>query len=505
MKRSMKNYNDLLNKLLNYDLLLSPTIDESEINSHLTNYPHIAEMINVLINKIDELIKQRNEAEELEAILQSSSEGIEAVDIHGKIKYVNPAFLKITQIPANQRIDQNIFEKNSDGLLAKVLRSGKPFHNVTTRAPGSGSECIASATPIYSKGEMIGAVIVVSDISNTIRIVKELEKSKSALATLYDKLGNPHYSFERMVGNSGVLQRTIELAKVYSESTSTVLILGESGTGKEVFAQAIYNYANSTKGPFISLNCAAIPQHLLESELFGYEKGAFTGAVQRRIGMFELANNGTIFLDEIGDLDYSMQGKLLRVLQENEFRRVGGNEMIRINVRVIAATNRPLEKMIREGTFREDLYYRLNVLPLNIPPLRERKEDIPALVTFFIQKYNLKLGKDIVDIEENAMEILTSYKWPGNIRELENVIERAMNMSKSRTLGNELISQLIISEKASNPVEQDLIPIAEMEKKMIERSLEVFGTSLEGKKLAAKALGISLASLYNKIKEIKYK
>ncbi len=498
----MKNIYEKLKEYINFDLDLTRKIDRSEIGTCLNMFPQIAEIIDLLIGKIDEIVEQRNEAEELKAILQSSYEGIEAVDIHGRIKYVNPAFLKITQIPADQRLNQNIFDKNPDGLLAKVLKSGKPFNNITTQAPGSGKECIASATPVHYKGEMIGAVIVVSDISSTIRIVKELEKSKSVLATLYDKLGNAHYSFERMVGNSRALQTTIELAKVYSESTSTVLILGESGTGKEVFAQSIYNHSISKRGPFISLNCAAIPQHLLESELFGYEKGAFTGANQRRIGMFELANNGTIFLDEIGDLDYSMQGKLLRVLQENEFRRVGGNKVIRIDVRVIAATNRSLEVMIKEGTFREDLYYRLNVLPLRIPPLRERKEDIPALVEFFIRKYNLKLGKNIVGCEENAMEILADYKWPGNIRELENVVERAMNLTKRTIIGTKLISQLIFTEKTSNTVdENDLIPIAEMEKILIARSLEIFGTDLKGKKLAAKALGISLASLYNKIRK----
>lgn len=505
MENKTNENNDLIKRLFQYDLQMPSNFRESDLDLLLAKYPHFAQIMNGLFAKIDELIQQRDAAEELEAILQSSTEGIEAVDINGNIKYVNPAFLTITQIPANERINQNIFEKNADGLLAKVLKHGKPFRNVTTRAPGSGTECIASASPVYRNGEMIGAVIVVSDISNTVRIVKELEKSKSALATLYDKLGNSQYSFERMVGHSGALTRTIELAKVYSESTSTVLILGESGVGKEVFAQAIYNYSTSIKGPFISLNCAAIPQHLLESELFGYEKGAFTGANQRRIGMFELANNGTIFLDEIGDLDYSMQGKLLRVLQENEFRRVGGNETIRINVRVIAATNRPLEAMIKEGKFREDLYYRLNVLPLNIPPLRERKEDIPALVHFFIQKYNLKLGKSIEHIEENAMELLTSYKWPGNIRELENVIERAMNISKGNFLGNELISQLIISDNDSPAAVQELIPIAEMEKRLIARGLEIFGSSLQGKKLTAKALGMSLASLYNKIREYQIK
>jgi PAS domain S-box-containing protein len=501
----IKDHNVLLNRMLDHDLISSQHLDISELESHFVKFPKMAGVIGVLLDQIDELIKQRNAAEELEAILQSTTEGIEAVDIEGKVKYVNSAFLRITQIPANERINQNIFEKNPEGLLAKVLNQGKPYHNVTTRAFGSGADCIASATPVYRNGEMIGAVIAVSDISNTIKIAKELEKSRSALATLYDKLGNPHHTFERMVGGSEAFVNTIELAKVFSQSTSTVLILGESGTGKELFAQAIYNDSHFNKGPFISVNCAAIPQHLLESELFGYEKGAFTGAVQRRIGMFELAHNGTIFLDEIGDLDYALQGKLLRALQENEFRRVGGNEMIRTNARVIAATNRPLKQMIKEGTFREDLYYRLNVLQLNIPPLRERKEDIPALVKFFIQKYNLKLGKDIQDFEPSVMGILTAYPWPGNIRELENVIERAINMSNGRRFGIELFSHMVSSGQASNHVEQDLVPIAEMEKRMVTRALDIYGRSLQGKKMAAKALGISLASLYSRIKEIKYK
>lgn len=505
MSEPMTNVRSLLDRLLLLDLTLPPGISESDLDTLFVNHPPLTQLLTNLLDRMEELIEQRDAADELEAILQSSTEGIEAVDINGNIKYVNPAFLTITQIPANERMNQNIFEKNPEGLLAKVLQHGQPFRNVTTRAPGSGTECIASASPVYRKGEMIGAVIVVSDISNTVRIVKELEKSKSALATLYDKLGNPQYSFERMVGHSGALTRTIELAKVYAESTSTVLILGESGVGKEVFAQAIYNYSTFAKGPFISLNCAAIPQHLLESELFGYEKGAFTGATQRRIGMFELANHGTIFLDEIGDLDYSMQGKLLRVLQENEFRRVGGNETIRVNVRVIAATNRPLEAMIKEGKFREDLYYRLNVLPLNIPPLRERKDDIPALVRFFMQKYNLKLGKSIKEIDDHAMESFTSYKWPGNIRELENVIERAMNISKGNTLSDELISQLILSEHRAPDVAQELMSFAAMEKMMIAKGLEMYGSSSQGKKLTAKALGVSLATLYNKIREYQIK
>jgi PAS domain S-box-containing protein len=490
--------NNLIRRIQQFDL---DTHDEADFKLHLQEHPNILKVFETLISHTEELVTQRNAAEELEAILQSSTEGIEAADITGKIKYVNSAFLRITRIPAEQRINQNIMEKNPEGLLAQVLKHGKPLHNVTTRAPGSGSECIASATPIYRNEEMIGAVVVVSDISNMIKIAKELDKSRSMLATLYDKLGNPHHTFDRMVGHSSAFQKTIENAKIFAQSSSTILIMGESGTGKELFAQAIYNDSDFHKGSFISVNCAAIPQHLLESELFGHEKGAFTGAVQKRIGMFELAQNGTIFLDEIGDLDYALQGKLLRVLQENEFRRVGGNEIIRTNARVIAATNRPLKQMIKEEKFREDLYYRLNVLQLNLPPLRERKEDIPALVKFFIEKHNVKLGKNIEGFEDNAMDILISYNWPGNIRELENVVERAMNMSTGKCLGNELISHLIISEKVSNATEQGLLTIAEMENRMIERALHQFGTNVQGKKMAAKALGISLATLYIKIKE----
>lgn len=268
-------------------------------------------IFSLLKKELIELIKQRDSHEELKAILQSSTEGIEAVDMHGNVKYVNPAFLKITNIKKTDRVNQNIFEKNPNGLLAKVLKHGQPLHNVTTHAPGSGVEAIASATPVYFKEKMIGAVIVVSDISNTIRIAKELDKSQSKLDTLYEKMSNPGYSFDKIIGDSILIKQTIENAKQYANSSSTILITGESGTGKELFAQSIYNYSNQ-RGPFIAVNCAAIPSELLESELFGHEKGTFTGAHKQRIGMFELAQNGTIFLDEIAELKLPFTSKAVK-------------------------------------------------------------------------------------------------------------------------------------------------------------------------------------------------
>jgi PAS domain S-box-containing protein len=468
------------------------------------NNPGLDILLESMAEEIDYLFQKRDAAEELQAILTSAIEGIEAVDIHGNIKYVNPAFLNITIIKEEERIGHNIFEKNPDGLLAHVLKSRKPLNRMRTRAPGSGADVIASATPVYRNKEMIGAVVVVSDISETIKIAKELEKSRFFLDTLYDRLGNTNQTFDKMIGISKEFVKTVELAKQYGNSNSNVLILGESGTGKELFAQAIHNHNQNKRGPFISVNCASIPDNLLESELFGHEKGAFTGADKRRIGMFELAENGTIFLDEIGDLDYSLQGKLLRVLQEREFRRVGGNKIIQTNARVITATNRPLEQMINEvNKFRPDLYYRLNVLELRIPPLRKRLDDIPLLVEHFVEKYSRKLNKIISEVDNLFLESLTHYSWPGNIRELENVLERAINIAENPVLTKQTLS-LPFSTFAANDqmAEEPILSIAQMEKILIQRAMSLYGDSFEGKQKAAKQLGISIAKLYNKIKEI---
>ena len=231
---------------------------------------------------------------------------------------------------------------------------------------------------------------------------------------------------DEIVGSSAALQKMLSLVSKVAPTDASVLVTGETGTGKELVARAIHRQSRRSSRPFVSVNCAAIPRDLIASELFGHEKGAFTGAVQRRVGRFELAERGTLFLDEVGELPPETQVALLRVLQEHEFERVGGTRSIQTNVRVVAATNRNLQAAIAEGTFRSDLFYRLNVFPIELPPLRERREDIPLLVEYFIDGYARKAAKKICTIEKSTLELLRSYSWPGNIRELQNVIERSM-------------------------------------------------------------------------------
>ena len=267
-------------------------------------------------------------------------------------------------------------------------------------------------------------------IDVTDRVLMEREKARLEAQNTYliEEIKETH-NFEEIVGQSRALAEVIEKVKLVASTDSSVLILGETGTGKELVARAVHSNSERRNRPLVKVNCAALPVGLIESELFGHEKGAFTGAIDRRIGRFELAHGGTIFLDEIGDMPPDLQAKLLRVLQEQEFERVGGSNLIKVDVRVIAATNRDLFRSVSEGTFRQDLYYRLNVFPIQLPPLRERREDIPPLVHYFVRRFSLKIGRKITRIQRETMERLVSYSWPGNVRELENVIERAVILS----------------------------------------------------------------------------
>jgi len=267
-------------------------------------------------------------------------------------------------------------------------------------------------------------------IDVTDRVLMEREKVRLEAQNTYliEEIKETH-NFEEIVGQSRALAEVIEKVKLVASTDSSVLILGETGTGKELVARAVHSNGARWNRPLVKVNCAALPVGLIESELFGHEKGAFTGAIDRRIGRFELAHGGTIFLDEIGDMPPDLQAKLLRVLQEHEFERVGGSNLIKVDVRVIAATNRDLFRSASEGTFRQDLYYRLNVFPIQLPPLRERREDIPPLVHYFVRRFSLKIGRKITRIQRETMERLMNYSWPGNVRELENVIERAVILS----------------------------------------------------------------------------
>jgi formate hydrogenlyase transcriptional activator len=312
--------------------------------------------------------------------------------------------------------------------------------------------------------------------------------------------------FEEIVGSSTPLRRVLTLVARVAETDSTVLITGETGTGKELIARAIHKRSNRASRAFIRVNCAAIPSSLISSELFGHERGAFTGALQRRIGRFESANGGTIFLDEIGDLPIETQIALLRVLQEREFERVGSSHPIRVDVRVLAATNRDLEKAVEDGAFRRDLYYRLNVFPVLMPSLRERAEDIPLLVEYLIQRYATKGGKRIGHINKNTLALFQTYSWPGNIRELQNVIERAVILCDGDTLSVDetwLTRESIAPRGPSVPIgaslpEHERIQ-SETERQMIEGALAACGGRIAGPTGAAAKLGIPRQTLDSKI------
>jgi formate hydrogenlyase transcriptional activator len=306
--------------------------------------------------------------------------------------------------------------------------------------------------------------------------------------------------FEQIIGNSSVLEAVLEQVERVAPTDSTVIIQGETGTGKELIAHAIHNLSSRCGRPFVRLNCAAIPLDLLESELFGHEKGAFTGAIAQKIGRFELADKGTLFLDEIGDIPSALQPKLLRVLQEQEFERLGSTRTHQVDVRLVAATNRDLEEMVNHGQFRSDLYYRLNVFPVQLPPLRERREDIPALVTHFVERFGRRMGRKIDNIPPETMSALSSYQWPGNIRELQNLIERAVILSNDGVLPNPLPAAGTrgIAFATATPV----TTLKDSERTLILRTLEEVRWVIGGPKGAAAKLGLKRTTLIHKMQKL---
>lgn len=455
----------------------------------------LAEFVQLLLKKINML---EDNKDEFKAILNSISEGIEACDINGRVKNVNPAFSSISGIEAADRLGKNILELNADGVLASVLKTKQPVTGKLKQGPHAKREVIVTGSPIMKDETMIGAVVVVKDVSETINMAREIQNKREMLTSLYNRFSKVRYTFEDISRNSKSMKDAIAMATRAAHSLSTILITGESGTGKELFAQSIH-FESKGELPFISVNCATIPENLLEGELFGHEKGAFTDASSRKIGLFQLAQTGTVFLDEIGDLNLNLQAKLLRVLQEREFRRVGGIELIPFNARVIAATNRDLTKMVNQDLFRKDLFYRLNVMNIHVPPLRERIEDLPVLLEVLLHKINRRLGKNIKGVEGKVLAMFSKYAWPGNVRELENILERAVNICTSDNIGAEDID-LYISRIEQSETEE-IFSLEIMEKRQIKNALKYYGQDLKGKKAAAQALGISLTGLYQKIKK----
>jgi len=358
--------------------------------------------------------------------------------------------------------------------------------------------------------EFVGAV---TDVTERKGAEAELQKALDEIKTLRDQLYKENIAlreevdktsmFEEIVGDSPALQAVLARVAKVAPTDSTVLITGETGTGKELIARAIHKRSGRCSRAFVSVNCAATPTTLIASELFGHEKGAFTGALQRRLGRFELAEGGTIFLDEIGELPPETQIALLRVLQEREFERVGGSQAIRANVRVITATNRDLESAIAAGTFRRDLFYRLNVFPIEMPPLRDRTEDIPTLIEYFIHRYSRRAGKKIASIEKRTLELLASYAWPGNIRELQNVIERSVIVCETNIFS---VDPSWLSLDSSSPHDGRPTPIrrsADQERAAIETALAATGGRVSGPDGAAVQLRMAASTLESKIRSLK--
>src|SRR6201981_1378132 len=308
--------------------------------------------------------------------------------------------------------------------------------------------------------------------------------------------GRPENGFDEIIGNSPALEFALAEVERVAPTDSTVLVLGETGTGKELIAHAIHNLSARCGRPFVKVNCAAIPLDLLESELFGHEKGAFTGAIAQKVGRFEMADTGTLFLDEVGDIPLALQPKLLRVLQEQEFERLGSSRTHHVDVRLIAATHRDLEQMVKRNEFRSDLYYRLNVFPIVLPPLRARREDIPALVRHFVDVFTRRIGKQIHNIPAKTMNRFKVYPWPGNIRELQNMVERAMILANDGVLPNPLPS----SQPEGSPEARGTL--TECEREFILQTLEELGWVVGGPNGAAARLGVRRTTLYNRMKKL---
>lgn len=446
------------------------------------------------IHGVDKLLHENALMQErLQMILESVQDGICVVDRSGEVTYVNPSYLRIVHKTPEMVVGQNVFETAADGNRCAVLRSGIARIG-SIRHKKDGTTIVANVNPIFVDGEIAGVVSVIKDITEIQTLMERLSQVSAKAEYLEQELlrtKKTAQAFANYIGKSGKVVDVLALASKAADSSANVLIRGESGTGKEVIAEGIHYASGRRRGPFIRVNCGAIPGALLESELFGHEKGAFTGAVRRKLGKFELANHGTIFLDEIGELDKNLQVKLLRVLQQKEFDRVGGEETIHVDVRIIAATNRDLEAMVREGTFRDDLYYRLNVIPIILPPLRDRPDDIPLLVEHFIEKISKENKKDVRGITPDAMQMFMHYRWPGNVRELENVIERVITLMDTDLITAAVLPSYIKGDIAGREVQSladdTVLPWEEYEKQIIANALRQ-GTSFNG---AAKLLRIS--------------
>ncbi|WP_326513478.1 HPr family phosphocarrier protein [Clostridium intestinale] len=457
-----------------------------------------------VFSDISNLEKVKNELktvkelkERLQLILETVQDGICVMSSDGVITYVNRAYLRILSEKEENILNKNIRDISPDGVRRRVLETGKSVVGALSYKENDVT-IVCNVNPIIVDGEITGVVSVIKNITEVKQLSEKLKKASAKAEYLEEELfrtKKPDLAFSKYIGYSGKVLDALATASKAAKTNTTVLIRGESGTGKELIAEGIHYGSKNSKGPFVRVNCAAIPQNLLESELFGHEKGSFTGAIKRKLGKFELAQNGTIFLDEIGEMDKSMQAKILRVIQEKEFQRVGGEETIKVNVRIIGATHRNLEEMVRTMEFREDLYYRLNVIPIFLPPLRERRQDIAPLLEHFINKISKNIGKSISLVKNDAMEALLNYSWPGNVRELENLVERLVALNENQVIDLDDLPSYMRQERpmkhekahVTSIIEDDILPLKEYEKIIIEKALKRYGSY----NAAGKVLGLT--------------
>jgi transcriptional regulator with PAS, ATPase and Fis domain len=441
-----------------------------------------------------------------QTFLASMSNAVVVVDSVGTIVYVNPAYTRIMDFSAKQVLGRNMKDVTPDARTLNVLKTGKAIGYDSFFSEKLGLDLVLSSTPIFENEELTGVVTVFFNSKDLMELYSAYRRAHG-LANYYQDLlfkeQNHSGSFASVIGASSSLTQITAMAKRVAETNATVLITGENGVGKDVLAQAIRRASARRDKAFIAVNCAAIPDSLLESELFGFASGAFTGATRGgKLGKFELAEGGTIFLDEVGDMSSSMQSKLLRVLQEKEIEKVGGTKVTRVDVRVIAATNRNLEQMVQDGNFREDLLYRLNMFPLHLPPLRERKGDIPMLTLHFLDQFCDTYKRKLV-IAPETFEILASSNWPGNIRQLRNTIERAVILCDSDVLLPEHMDGAFTrpAQPSQAATEQGGLKseIRKIERKVYEDALFISGGN---KSLAMKKLGVSRRTFYKRLHDL---
>lgn len=455
-------------------------------------------------------------------LLNAAGEGIYGFDLEGKAVFINPAAERMTGWKAEQLLGENIHKyhhhSHADGSeypahecnIYATMQDGQSrhiTHEVFWRKDGTCFPVEYTSTPVYKDNKIIGAVAVFRDVSQQHETDRALRNALSQVQALSEQLQaentylqselDANWSGSGLVGHNPKFKQLLEQISLVSKTDSSVLILGENGTGKELIARSVHQLSERANATLVKVNCAAFSPTLLESELFGHEKGAFTGASEQRKGRFELADNGTLFLDEVGELSLAAQSKLLRVLQEQEFERVGGNQTIKVNIRIIAATNRDLTAMIADGQFRMDLFYRLNVFPLHVPALRERLDDLSLLCQSILNDLNHKLKKQVKGISKASLKLLSQYHWPGNIRELQNVLEREVILSHSN-----IVRINTHFQQGLNNQSKQFVTLAENERNYIEQVLEQCSYKIGGKAGAAAILGLPESTLRSRMKKL---